>query len=137
MEDLNLRTGVVIPSTDLVERFETSGGPGGQHANKNETRVELSVDLRTCGGLTDDLRARVLGNAPDPIVRVSIAESRSQWRNRKIARDRLASLLDEYLAPPPKPRRATRPSRGARERRIAEKKHRAQTKRSRRRPDAD
>jgi ribosome-associated protein len=137
MDDLPVRTGIVIPAAALVERFETSGGPGGQHANRNETRVELSVDLRTCGGLTDEQRTRALGNAPDPVVRVSIAESRSQWRNRKIARDRIAALLNEYLAPPPPPRRATRPSRGARERRIAEKKQRAQTKRSRRRPDAE
>ncbi len=137
MNDLTVRPGIIIPAGDLVERFETSGGPGGQHANKNETRVELSLDLRTCGGLTDELRARVLENAPDPVVRVSIAESRSQWRNRNIARDRIAALLNEYLTPPPAPRRPTRPSRGARERRIAEKKQRAQTKRTRRRPEAD
>lgn len=134
MDDLLVRPGVVIPAADLVERFETSGGPGGQHANRSATRVELSVDLATCGGLSPELRRRALANAADPVVRVSMADSRSQWRNRKLARDRLAGLIDALVAPPAPPRRPTRPSRGARERRIADKKQRAETKRRRRRP---
>ena len=135
MEDLRVRPGVVIPASDLEERFETSGGPGGQHANRNETRVDLSVDLRTCGGVTDEQRDRMLGNAPADVVRVSISETRSQWRNRAIARARLGALLDDYLAPPPKVRRPTRPKRSAVEERIQEKKRRGQIKEWRKRPE--
>lgn len=130
-----MRPGVTIPAADLVERFDTSGGPGGQHANRNATRVELSVDLRTCGGVTEPQRDRMLGNAPDDIVRVSISETRSQWRNRAIARTRLATLLDDYLAPPPKVRRPTRPKRSAVDERIKVKKRRGQVKEWRKRPN--
>ena len=89
-EPLPIGEHIVIPAAELEWRFDPSGGPGGQHANRNATRVELSIDLRTCSGLTEAQRDRMLGNAPDDVVRVSISETRSQWRNRSIARRRLA-----------------------------------------------
>ena len=79
MNDLTVRPGIIIPAGDLVERFETSGGPGGQHANKNETWVELSLDLRTCGGLTDELRAR--GCSRTHPIRSSVSRSLNRARN--------------------------------------------------------
>lgn len=132
MDDLVVNEQVTIPADDLVERFTTSGGPGGQHANRTETAVTLLVDLDTCGGLTDTLRRRAvtaLGHGP---VSVTIAESRSQFRNRQIVRQRLAAMLAEALRPPPPPRRPTKPSRGARARRLEAKRRRGDVKRGRR-----
>lgn len=131
VDDLVVNDAVTIPADDLVERFTTSGGPGGQHANRTESAVTLLVDLDTCGGLTDALRARAvraLGRGP---VSVTIAESRSQFRNRQIARRRLAEILADALRPPPPPRRATKPSRGARARRLEAKRRRGEVKRGR------
>ena len=96
---------ITIPPGEFEWRFDTSGGPGGQHANRSATRVELSWDLANSPSVPDDLRARLLKRlghrAADGVVRVASAESRSQWRNRAIARSRLADLLSDALAPPP------------------------------------
>jgi ribosome-associated protein len=123
-----------IPESELDERFETSGGPGGQHAN----RAETSVTLRFAVGhssLPDEIRER-LSRRLGPIVEVTASDTRSQWRNREIARERLVDLLEKGLVER-KPRKKTKPSRRARERRLAEKKARAELKKSRRPPDAD
>ena len=123
-----------IPESELDERFETSGGPGGQHAN----RAETSVTLRFAVGLSslpDEIRER-LSRRLGPIVEVTASDTRSQWRNREIARERLVDLLEKGLVER-KPRKKTKPSRQARERRLAEKKARAELKKSRRSPDAD
>jgi len=123
-----------IPESELDERFETSGGPGGQHAN----RAETSVTLRFAVGLSslpDEIRER-LSRRLGPIVEVTSSDTRSQWRNREIARERLLDLLEKGLVER-KPRKKTKPSRQARERRLAEKKARAELKKSRRSPDAD
>ena len=123
-----------IPESELDERFETSGGPGGQHAN----RAETSVTLRFAVGLSslpDEIRER-LSRRLGPIVEVTASDTRSQWRNREIARERLLDLLEKGLVER-KPRKKTKPSRQARERRLAEKKARAELKKSRRSPDAD
>ena len=123
-----------IPESELDERFETSGGPGGQHAN----RAETSVTLRFAVGLSslpDEIRER-LSRRLGPIVEVTSSDTRSQWRNREIARERLVDLLEKGLVER-KPRKKTKPSRQARERRLAEKKARAELKKSRRSPDAD
>jgi ribosome-associated protein len=123
-----------IPESELVERFETSGGPGGQHANRNETAVFIRFDVMA-SSLPDDLKQR-LGAKLGVIVEVTAAETRSQWRNREIARDRLVQRLESALVEP-KRRRKTKPSRRAKERRLQQKKARSDLKRNRRRPDPD
>ncbi|WP_210650411.1 alternative ribosome rescue aminoacyl-tRNA hydrolase ArfB [Nocardioides sp. SYSU D00065] len=123
-----LPDGLVVPATELVERFSRSPGPGGQSVNTTDSRVELDYDVRTSSALTEAQRARALRRWPDGRISIAASEHRSQHRNRVAARERLADLLREALAPPPPPRRPTRPSRGARERRLQAKKQRAQTK---------
>jgi len=139
MDDLRVNRNLVIPAAMLRWRFDPSGGPGGQHANKAATRVELSFQVAGSGLFDAAAEQRVLANLAPRLVAgvlaVVVDESRSQWRNRQIARRRLADLLDTALRPPPPPRRPTRPTRTARARRIADKRARAETKRLRRRPD--
>jgi ribosome-associated protein len=133
---LRVNQRLVIPEQELVERFVTSGGPGGQHANTAHTRVELVFDIATSTALGDADRARLL-EAFGPRLRVVSAEGRSQWRNRQDARDRLAERLAEALRPR-RARRPSRPGRGAVERRIRAKKQRSERKRERRyRPGQD
>ena len=123
-----LPEGLVVPASELVERFSRSPGPGGQSVNTTDSRVELELDLTASAALTDAQRARLLRRWPSGRVAVAASEHRSQHRNRVAARERLADLLREALAPPPPPRRPTRPSRGAKERRLRAKKERASTK---------
>jgi ribosome-associated protein len=123
-----------IPESELDERFETSGGPGGQHANRAETSVSLRFEVGA-SSLPDEIRER-LSRRLGPIVEVTASDTRSQWRNREIARDRLVDLLEKGLVER-KPRKKTKPSRQARERRLADKKARAGLKKSRRPPDVD
>ncbi len=124
--------GVVIPAAELVERFSRSSGPGGQSVNTTDSRVELEYDVASSSALTDSQRARALGNLGPRLVDgrivVDASEHRSQHRNRVAARERLADLLRTALAPPPPKRRPTKPSKGARQRRIDAKKQRGQTK---------
>lgn len=138
MDDLRVSPEVLIPASELKWRFDPSGGPGGQHANKSSTRVELSFDVGESSVLGEDMRARILERlgqaAPDGVVAVQANDSRSQWRNRQIARRRLVDLLADAMRPPPPKRRRTRPTRASQERRLAEKRFRSQTKRLRRRP---
>ena len=117
-----LPEGLVVPAAELVERFSRSPGPGGQSVNTSDSRVELDYDVATSSALTDTQRARALRRWPEGRVSIAASEHRSQHRNRVAARERLAELLREALAPPPPPRRATRPSRGAKERRLKAKK---------------
>lgn len=127
---------VVIPEGELSWRFSRSGGAGGQHVNTSDTRAELSYDVARSTALGPTLRARALerlaGRLVDGVLTVTASERRSQLQNREAARERLAAVLSQAIAPPPKKRRATRPSRGAVEQRIAEKKRRGETKRLRR-----
>ena len=134
-EPLVVRPGLVIPAAELDERFSPSGGPGGQHANRAHTRVELRVDLTTCSALTDHQRARLVERFGDD-VRVVVDEERSQLRNRSIARDRLAARLRMGLTPQ-RTRTATRPTKGSRQRRLEGKRQRSQVKRDRRRPSSE
>lgn len=124
---------VRIPRRDLVLRTVTSGGPGGQHANRSATRVEVRLDLATCGGLSDEQRARAIERL-GPVARTGAADERSQYRNRVIAEERLARLLADALRVD-RPRRSTRPGRGAVERRLAAKRRRSETKAARHRPE--
>jgi len=126
----------VIPPEELSWRFSRSAGPGGQSVNTTESRVELSFDLAESAALPPALKERAMralaGRMSGGTVTVTASEHRSQLRNREAAAARLSALLTEAAAPPPKPRRPTRPSQAARERRLAEKQRRAETKRQRR-----
>ena len=117
-----LPEGLLIPEAELVERFSRSSGPGGQHVNTTDTRVELVFEGATSSVLTEAERERV------GTVRVVVADHRSQHRNRSTARERLADRVREALAPPPPPRVPTKPSKGSRRRRVEAKKRRSQTK---------
>ena len=123
-----LPEGLVVPAADLVERFSKSQGPGGQSVNTTDSRVELELDLAASTALTDTQRARALRRWPEGRISIAASEHRSQHRNRVAARERLADLLREALAPPPPLRRPTRPTRGSKERRLRAKKERAGTK---------
>jgi ribosome-associated protein len=133
--------GLVIPESELDERFSRSSGPGGQSVNTTDSRVELRWDVAASQVLDDRQRARVqealATRLVDGVLSLVATEQRSQWQNRQAARARLAELLLEALAPPPPPRRPTRPSRGARQRRLDGKKRRGEIKSARRRPDAE
>lgn len=126
----------IVPPTELRERFSRSSGPGGQGVNTADSRVELSFDLAGSPSVPESLRARALsrlaGRLVDGVLTIAASEHRAQLANREAARERLAALLREAVAPPPPPRRPTRPSRGAKERRLAEKKRQSQRKRDRR-----
>jgi ribosome-associated protein len=130
---------LAIPAAELTWRFSRASGAGGQHVNTSDTRVELSWDLASSPVLSDTQRARArrrLGRQlVDGVVTVTASERRSQLRNREIARDRLAELVARAIAPPPPRRRPTKPTKAARERRVADKRRRAETKRLRRPPD--
>ncbi|MDQ1620618.1 MAG: ribosome-associated protein [Actinomycetota bacterium] len=130
---------MVIPQSELRWRFSRSSGPGGQSVNTTDSRVELSFDVAGTTALTPVLKERALSRLADRLVdgvlTVSASEHRSQLQNRKAAGTRLAAALAEAVAPPPRKRRPTRPSRAAMDRRIAEKKRRGETKRLRRPED--
>lgn len=127
-----LPEGLVIPGVELVERFSRSPGPGGQSVNTTDSRVELVFDVAASTALTDAQRRRALtqlaGRLVDGTVVVTASEHRSQHRNRVAARDRLADLLRTALAPPPPPRRPTRPTKGSQRRRLETKRQRGETK---------
>lgn len=127
--------GVRIPRSELVVRFSASGGPGGQHANKAATRVELVFDVEASPSLLPVQRERVLAKE-GPTIRVVADDERSQLRNRALAEQRLVTRLQAALHVE-RPRRATKPSRGAKERRLESKKQRSATKANRRPPDRD
>ena len=124
----------VIPDADLTWRFSRSSGPGGQHVNTTDTRVQLSFDLAGSDAFPDELKQRMLARLGHQVVVVA-SEHASQLSNRRAAGDRLTELLEEAMRPPPPPRVATKPSRGSKRRRIEQKKQRGQTKRLRARPE--
>jgi ribosome-associated protein len=128
--------GVVIPPAELAWRFSRSPGPGGQSVNTADSRVELSFDLAASAVLPPVLKDRAMralaGRLTGGVLTVAASEHRSQLRNREAAASRMAALLTEATAPPPARRRPTRPSRGAKERRLDAKRRRSQTKRLRR-----
>ncbi|WP_328340335.1 alternative ribosome rescue aminoacyl-tRNA hydrolase ArfB [Streptomyces violaceus] len=130
-----IRGSVSLPEAELLWRFSRSSGPGGQHVNTSDSKVELSFDLAKTEALPEVWKQRALerlaGRLVDGVVTVRSSEHRSQWRNRESAAVRLAALLDEATAPPPKPRKQTRIPRGINERRLREKKQRSETKRGR------
>lgn len=128
-----------MPERELRWRFSRSSGPGGRSVNTADSRVELSLDVATTTSLGPVQRARALERLADRLVdgvlTVTASEHRSQLQNREAALERLARILAEAVRPPPPRRRPTRPTRGSVERRLAEKKRRAKTKRLRRTDD--
>jgi ribosome-associated protein len=135
-DDVQVSERLTIPAAELAWRFSRSSGPGGQGVNTTDSRVELSWDLAGSEMLPASLRERAIERLGSRLVNgvltVTASEHRSQLRNREAAAARLAGIVAGAIAPPPRARRATRPSRGSVERRIAEKKRRSQTKRNRR-----
>ncbi|MET7756955.1 alternative ribosome rescue aminoacyl-tRNA hydrolase ArfB [Streptomyces sp. NPDC005389] len=134
-----IRGSVSLPEAELQWRFSRSSGPGGQHVNTSDSQVELRFDLAATDALPEVWKARALERLAtrlvNGVVTVRASEHRSQWRNRETAAVRLAALLAEATAPPPKPRRPTKIPRGINERRLREKKQRSETKRTRRSGD--
>jgi ribosome-associated protein len=134
--DLRVNNWLVIPASELHERFSRSSGPGGQSVNTTDSRVELSFDIANSPSLPEREKnralARLAGRVSAGVVMIAAETERSQLMNREAARARLAALLREAIAPPPPPRVPTKPTRGASERRLADKRRRAQTKRARR-----
>jgi ribosome-associated protein len=125
---------VRIPRHELQVTFSTSGGPGGQHANRSHTRVELRLDLEASTAFGPVQRQRVIDHF-GPELRVVADDERSQTRNRALAEQRLVERLQEALRVQP-PRRATKPTRASQQRRVASKQRRSQLKQTRRRPGA-
>lgn len=129
-QDLRVNGALVIPAAELRWRFTRSGGPGGQHANTADTRVELRVDLAGSPTISARMRDRLVARLGDE-VRVVADDERSQARNRDLALRRLRDRLRDALRED-KPRRTTRPSRGAKQRRLEAKRRQGQKKRDRR-----
>jgi ribosome-associated protein len=127
---LQITSSLVIADAELSWRFSRSSGPGGQGVNTTDSRVELTVDLTRV--LPEHLLTRATERLGTTTVTVAASEHRSQLQNREAAAQRLAQLLREAVAPPPAPRRATKPTRGSKERRLQVKRQRSDLKRSRR-----
>ena len=125
--------GHTVPDADLAWRFSRASGPGGQHVNTTDTRVQLTYDLAGSDAFPEALRQRLLARLGDQVVVVA-SEYRSQHRNRRAAEERLAALLESALKPPPARRVPTKPSKGSQRRRVDAKKRRSETKRLRGRP---
>ncbi len=136
MTDIRVTPAVTIPENELQLKFSRSGGPGGQNVNTRDTRVEVIFDVAGSPSLGPHQRQRALRNLGGRLdgegkLHVIASEERSQAQNRELAVGRLTSIVAEALRPPPAPRRATRPSKGSQERRLAAKKARGRLKRLR------
>ena len=139
--DLRVREGIVIPGGELTVTASRSPGPGGQHVNKTSTRVTLTWDVSSTRALTTRQRARVasrLGSriGRDGTLKVHVSDTRPQARNRAMARDRLAALVDDALRVR-RPRIPTRAPASAVRRRVEGKKRRGELKKLRSRPSGD
>jgi ribosome-associated protein len=139
--DLEVTPALTIPASELRWRFSRSSGPGGQHVNTSDSRVELTWNIAESAALSDAQRVRLLGRLAHRLVAatitVSASEERSQLRNREIARRKLAGMVSEALAPDGPRRRATKPTRGSNRRRLDAKEQRSATKKQRQRPPAE
>jgi ribosome-associated protein len=132
---LTVTSSCAIALDELEWRTSTSGGPGGQHANRSETRVEVTFHVETSPSLGPRQRARLLERL-GPVVRASASDTRSQSRNRELALERLRARLAGGLRVA-SPRRPTRPSRAARAARLDAKRRHSERKQDRRAPRAD
>ena len=136
MDDpLRVGRGVAIPLAEIELRASRSSGPGGQHANVTASRIEAVFDVEASDALSAEQKRRVMARC-GPRVTAVAQDSRSQARNRELALERLRGRLSAALAVP-RSRRPTKPSRGARERRIEAKRRRGEVKRARRRPETE
>ncbi|MGW7353655.1 alternative ribosome rescue aminoacyl-tRNA hydrolase ArfB [Streptomyces sp. Z26] len=130
-----IRGSVSLPEAELSWRFTKSSGPGGQHVNTTDSAAELRFDLARTEALPpvwkDRALERLAGRLTGGVLVVRASEHRSQWRNRETAAVRMAALLAEATAPPPRQRRKRKVPRGINERRLREKKQRADVKRGR------
>jgi ribosome-associated protein len=131
-ESIRVTRSVVLPRAEIELRFSRSSGPGGQHAQKSETRVEAAFDVSSSTALTEGQKRRVLART-GPTIRAVAQDERSQARNRELATERVVEQLREALRVPRR-RRATAPTAASRERRLAGKRRRSETKRLRRSP---
>ncbi len=129
-ESIRVTRSVTLPLSEIELRFSRSSGPGGQHAQRSETRVEALLDVEASTALSRAQKLRVVARA-GPVIRAIAQDERSQWRNRELATERLVAALREALRVP-RPRQATKPTAAARERRLEAKRRRAETKRLRR-----
>jgi ribosome-associated protein len=131
-ESIRVTRSVSLPVDEIELRFSRSSGPGGQHAQRTESRVEAVLDVEASSALTPAQKKRVIGKA-GPVLRAVAQDERSQWRNRELAVERLVDALRQALKVP-RPRRPTAPTPASRERRLEQKRRRSQTKRLRRPP---
>lgn len=136
--DVRVSAALVIPAAELSWRFSRSSGPGGQGVNTADSRVELMWDAAASAVLSRVQRERVLERLSDRLIdgvlTIAASEHRAQLRNRDAARARLAALVGEAVRPPAPPRRATKPTRGSKERRLQAKQRRTDVKKMRQRP---
>lgn len=139
--DIQVSRKLTIPAAELGWRFSRSSGPGGQHVNTSDSRVELFWDVASSKALTDEQRERLLEKLQHRLVAgvitVASSEQRSQLRNRETAREKLGEVVAAALAPDGPKRRETKPTRGSRERRLQTKGKRSEVKRNRQRPAFD
>ncbi|HYI34893.1 MAG TPA: alternative ribosome rescue aminoacyl-tRNA hydrolase ArfB [Glaciibacter sp.] len=139
--DLEVSPALTIPASELGWRFSRSSGPGGQHVNTSDSRVELSWNVAESAALSEEQRRMLVERLERRliagVITVTASERRSQLRNREIALAKLADLVNAGLTPDAAPRRPTKPSRGSIRRRLAAKGQRSATKQQRRRPPAE
>ena len=133
-ESIRVTRSVVVPRSEIELRTSRSSGPGGQHAQKSETRVEALFDVEASSSLSDAQKRRVVAKA-GPVLRAIAQDERSQLRNKELATERVIESLREALRVPRR-RVATKPSAASRERRLEQKKRRSQVKRLRRFTDS-
>jgi ribosome-associated protein len=131
-EPLRVTASLSIPVDEITARYDTSGGPGGQHANRSQTRVELSFDAAASPSLDDAQRRRIVAEL-GPVVTAAAGDSRSQTRNRQVALERLATKLADALHVDA-PRRPTRPTRASKSQRLDSKRRAGRQKQLRRPP---
>jgi ribosome-associated protein len=129
---LRVTRSVSIPRSEIELRYSRSSGPGGQHAQKTETRVEAIFDVESSAALSDAQKRRVVARA-GPVLRAVAQDERSQWRNRELATERLVETLREALRVPRR-RRSTKPTKASVEKRLERKRRRSDVKRLRRPP---
>ena len=132
-ESIQVTRSVSIPRSEIELRFSRSSGPGGQHAQRSETRVEALFDVEASSALTPVQKRRVVARA-GPVLRAIAQDERSQWRNRELAIERVVDELREALRIERK-RKRTKPSAAAKRRRLEQKRRRSETKRLRQPPD--
>lgn len=139
--DLVVSEQLTIPAGELQWKFSRSSGPGGQHVNTSDSRVQLTWSVAESAALSDGQRAKLLEALGRRLiagaVTVTVSQQRSQLRNRETALEMLAALVRSALAPPAPLRRGTRPTRGSARRHLAAKQQRSATKQQRQRPTND